>query len=233
MNAVREQTVSRRDRLRAETTSEIKTIALELMASGGPDAISLRAIAREMGMTAGALYSYFRTRDDLVTALITDVYTDFAGTVEAARDTATGPADRIVAWAEAVRSWSLANPEGFRLIYGDSVPGYEAPPDSPAEEPAYRACWVLTGLVSDAWPQARTTQTGPWSWPDFSDHLVAQTRADFPDLPPSGLALAIRVWGRVHGLITLEIYGQLGPLANDPTALYRAEIADLIRALNL
>src|SRR3954454_10793405 len=109
--------MSRRDRLRAETSAQIKAIALKLMAGGGPDAISLRAIAREMGMTAGALYSYFRTRDDLVTALIADVYTDFVATVEAARDAATGPARRLLAWAEAVRSWSLANPEGFRLIY--------------------------------------------------------------------------------------------------------------------
>ena len=78
--------LSRRERLRAETTEEIKAIALKLMASGGPDAIALRAIAREMGMTAGAIYGYFPTRDDLVTTLINDVYTSLVEKAEAARD---------------------------------------------------------------------------------------------------------------------------------------------------
>src|SRR2546428_11850071 len=106
----------RRERLRAETTAEIKKVALELMASGGPDAITLRAIAREMGMTAGAIYGYFPTRDDLVTTLISDVYTSLVDKAEAARD-ALSPGDaggRILAWGMAFREWSLANPEGFR-----------------------------------------------------------------------------------------------------------------------
>ena len=80
-------TQSRRARLRVQTAQEIKTTALDLMAKGGPDAITLRAIAREMGMTANAIYGYYATRDELVTTLIADLYTSFVDGAEAARDT--------------------------------------------------------------------------------------------------------------------------------------------------
>src|SRR2546421_111816 len=83
------------------------------MASGGPDAITLRAIAREMGMTANAIYGYFATRDDLVTTLINDVYTALADAVDAAWEAApvTDPAIRITAWATAFRTWAVVNPQ--------------------------------------------------------------------------------------------------------------------------
>src|SRR2546422_11357203 len=100
-------TKGRRERLRAETTAEIKRVALRLMAEGGPDAITLRAIAREMGMTANAIYGYFATRDALVTTLINDLYTALADTVGEAWDATAGeePAARIRAWAGAFRDW--------------------------------------------------------------------------------------------------------------------------------
>ncbi|GDY78866.1 hypothetical protein SAV31267_083510 [Streptomyces avermitilis] len=131
------KTNGRRERLRAETTAEIKRVALELMATGGPDAITLRAIAREMGMTANAIYGYFATRDDLVTTLINDVYTSLVDTVDTAWETAPAqdPAARIQAWACAFRGWALAGPEGFRLIYGDPVPGYRPPAGAPPRTP--------------------------------------------------------------------------------------------------
>src|SRR5256885_376803 len=99
VSRVSDQTMSRRARLRAQTSADIKTIALKLMAGGGPDAISLRAIAREMGMTAGAIYSYFATRDDLITALIGDVYTSAVQAAESARDAVpeSDPGGRILA----------------------------------------------------------------------------------------------------------------------------------------
>ncbi|WP_399123489.1 TetR family transcriptional regulator [Streptomyces sp. N2A] len=107
------------------------------MASGGPDAITLRAIAREMGMTANAIYGYFPTRDDLVTTLINDVYTALADAVDTAWEATPSaePAVRIEAWANAFRTWALVNPQGFRLIYGDPVPGYQAPEGAPPPMP--------------------------------------------------------------------------------------------------
>ncbi len=159
----------RRERLRTETTAEIKSVAMGLMAAGGPDAITLRAIAREMGMTANAIYGYFATRDDLVTTLVHDVYTALADTVDAAWE-ATSQQDagsRIQAWATAFRDWALANPQGFRLIYGDPVPGYQAPAGGPAPDAARRVCTGLTALAAAAWPQAgRLYEDGDFTWSD-------------------------------------------------------------------
>jgi AcrR family transcriptional regulator len=229
--------MSRRDRLRGETSAQIKAIALGLMAAGGPDAISLRAIAREMGMTAGAIYSYFPTRDDLVTTLIGDLYTAAVEGAESARDAVPegNPGDRIVAWARAMREWALTNPEGFRLIYGDPVPGYRPPDDGPGKQAEVRACAGLVGLVAGAWPAAGQLQSGnrEYAWSDFEPELVAHVREDFPDLPPAALALTLRMWGRMHGLMALEIYGHLRSLIHDPATVYDDEIRDLVASLGL
>ncbi|MFG2294880.1 TetR/AcrR family transcriptional regulator [Streptomyces sp. NPDC048603] len=231
------RTGGRRERLRAETTAEIKKVALDLMASGGPDAITLRAIAREMGMTANAIYGYFATRDDLVTALINDVYTALADAVDAAWGACApvdGPAERIRAWAHAFRDWALANPEGFRLVYGDPVPGYRAPEGGAAPEAARRVCTGLAGLADAAWPQAEPLYAdSDFDWPDFDPGLLDKVRPAFPGLPPAAVALALRIWGHLHGLVSLEVYGHLRTQTVSPDKLFRAELAGLLRSLGL
>jgi AcrR family transcriptional regulator len=227
---------TRRERLKAETADEIKAIALQLMADGGPDAISLRAIARQIGMTPAALYGYFPTRDELVTALIRDVYTSLVDNAEAARDArpADDSAGRILAWAQAFRQWAVTGPAGFRLIYGDPINGYRPPPGGPAAEAERRACAGLVGLVAAAWPTARSRQPPTdHQWEDFDPHLAADIRATFPDLPPSAAALALRLWGRMHGLVSLEVYGHLPTQSHAPEKLYQAEMLDLIASLGL
>ncbi|MFQ6327334.1 TetR/AcrR family transcriptional regulator [Nocardia sp. CWNU-33] len=227
---------SRRELRRSETTTEIKQVALRLMADGGPGAITLRAIAREMGMTANAVYSYFATRDDLVTALINDVYSELADTVEAARDACppADPAGRILAWACAFREWALANSEGFRLIYGDPVPGYQPPAGGAAPEAEHRVCAGLTGLAAGAWPHAEKLYADSgFEWSDFDDELVGEVAQDFPGLPPAAIAIALRIWGHLHGLVSLEILGHLRSQTNAPDKLYRNEIGHLVRSLGL
>lgn len=236
MSSVGEQTPGRRARLRAQTTAEIQAIALRHMAEGGPDAISLRAIAREMDMSGSAIYSYFATRDALIARLINDVYTSLVDEVEIARD-ALPPDDiagRILALGQAVRRWSVANPERFRLIYDHPAPGHHAPGDGSTFDAAKRACLALTELVAAAWPHAEPVQpVGDHQWSDFAPDLVTAVRDAFPELPPAGVALAMRVWGRMHGLVALEVHGHLGLLTNDPAELYRVELLDLIRSLGL
>ncbi|MFD5873543.1 TetR/AcrR family transcriptional regulator [Streptomyces sp. NPDC060322] len=226
----------RRERLRAETTAEIKAVALTLMASGGPGAITLRAIAREMGMTANAIYGYFATRDDLVTTLINDVYTALADAMAAAWEATPGedPGTRIQAWADAFRNWSLANPEGFRLIYGDPVPGYHAPEGGAAPDAARRVCTGLAAIAAAAWPYAEHLCSGSeFDWPDFDPGLLDKVRPAFPDLPPAALALALRIWGRLHGLVSLEVYGHMRSQTMSPDKLFREEVTQLVKGLNL
>jgi AcrR family transcriptional regulator len=227
-------TTARRERLRAETTAEIKEVALELMASGGPDAITLRAIAREMGMTANAIYGYFATRDELVTALIHDVYTALADAVDAAwqSTSAEDPATRIRVWARAFRGWVLANPQGFRLIYGDPVPGYQAPEGGAAPDAAHRVCTGLAALAASAWPHAEHLYAGSeFQWSDFDPGLLDKVRPAFPELPPAGVALALRIWGHLHGLVSLEIYGHMRTQTLSPDKLFSEELTQLLRAL--
>ena len=229
-------TRGRRERLRAETTAEIKDTALRLMASGGPDAITLRAIAREMGMTANAIYGYFATRDDLVTRLIDDVYSALADAVETAWSTAGAedPAARILAWARAFRTWALTNPEGFRLVYGDPVPGYRAPEAGPAPDAARRVCTGLAGLAAAAWPHAEPLyRDSTFAWSDFDAGLLDKVRPAFPELPPAGVALALRLWGHLHGLVALEVYGHLGRQTASPDKLFEEELARLVTTLGV
>jgi AcrR family transcriptional regulator len=221
-------------------------VALALMAAGGPDAITLRAIAREMGMTANAIYGYFATRDDLVTALIEDVHTALADAMEeawngvapvqpgAAAADDGGAGERIREWARAFRGWALANPQGFRLVYGDPVPGYRPPEGGAAPSAALRVCLGLTAVAATAWPRAARLQGGGgFAWSDFDAGLLDKVRPAFPELPPAGLALALRLWGRLHGLVALEVYGHLRAQTPNPDKLFEAELTHLLRSLGL
>ena len=226
----------RREGLRAETTAEIKKVALVLMASGGPDAITLRAIAREMGMTANAIYGYFATRDDLVTTLINDVSTALADAVDAAWEATStkDPATRTRAWAGAFRNWSLANPQGFRLIFGDAVPGYHAPDGGAAPDATRRICTGLTALAAAAWPHAKHFyEDSEFDWSDFDAGLLDEVRPAFPELPPAAVALALRIRGHLHGLVSLEVYGHMQTQTHSPDKLFHEELTQLVRALAL
>lgn len=226
---------NRRARLRAETAGEIKAVALKALTDSGAAGISLRAIAREMGMTAGAIYSYFDTRDALITALVVDIHNSLAD-AEAAALTgvpADDPGARLRAIAEAYRDWAVTNAEEFRLIYGDAVPGYEMPEGGPAREAAHRACALLTGVVASGWSAAAAAQTlETASWADFDPTLAGLVQSEFPALPPEAVALSIQIWGRLHGLVVLEIYGQLSNLTLAPGKLFSADVAALTRSLN-
>jgi AcrR family transcriptional regulator len=149
-------TQSRRERHREDSARQIRTIALRHMAQNGTAAVSLRAIAREMGMSAGAVYGYYETRDALITALIAEVYDSLADTLErAVAEAGPAPAAQVTAYGRAYRGWALAHPQKFRLVYGDPVPDYRIPAAGPAAEAEHRACTVLTSVVAAAWPWAR------------------------------------------------------------------------------
>src|SRR5512139_2075019 len=140
-----------RDRARAELTNEIKEAARRQLAADGAAKLSLRAVARELGMVSSAVYRYFPSRDELLTALIIDAYDALGAAVEVADQSppATAVYDRWRAACSAVRTWARAHPHEYALIYGSPVPGYEAPKDTVA--PASRSGLVLVGIVRDAW----------------------------------------------------------------------------------
>ncbi|MFD5622625.1 TetR/AcrR family transcriptional regulator [Streptomyces yangpuensis] len=228
------QTLSRRERLRIETTAQIKEVALELLAAGDVAGITLRGIAREMGMTAAALYGYFDTRDDLLATLAADTFNRLADQQEAARDALPedATAARLLAVAGTFREWARTHPAEFRLTYGDSSPGY-APTAENVVAAARRCCMILLGLVDAAWPQApEQLKRAEAEWADFVPSLAALARECFPHLPPQALLASLRVWGRMYGPVALEVYRQFGPDAN-PRVLFQAEMDSALEMLGL
>jgi AcrR family transcriptional regulator len=148
-----------RERARAELTREIKAAARRQLAATGAQRLSLRAVARELGMVSSALYRYFPSRDDLLTALIIDAYDALGERAEQA--TAALPrADIRGRWracCAVVRSWALAHPHEYALIYGSPVPGYQAPRETIPS--ASRVAVVLGGLLADAWTASTASPT--------------------------------------------------------------------------
>jgi AcrR family transcriptional regulator len=140
-----------RERARAELTREIKEEARRQVAAEGAQRLSLRAVARELGMVSSAVYRYFPSRDSLLTALIIDAYDALGAAVESA-DSGQPRSDLRGRWraiCHSVRDWAVARPHEYALIYGSPVPGYRAPQDTIA--PASRAGLMLGHLLTDAW----------------------------------------------------------------------------------
>ncbi|WP_181783726.1 TetR/AcrR family transcriptional regulator, partial [Pseudonocardia pini] len=127
--------LSVRDRRHAEAVREIKEAALRHHAAGE---LSLRAVARDLGMSAQALYHYFPSRDELITALITDGQAAAAQAVAAGREAGGDRRGRLVGAAVAYRDWAVDQPHVFRLVYGDPIPGYAAPEGGPTVAGALR-----------------------------------------------------------------------------------------------
>ena len=139
-----------RERARAEITAEILAAARRQLATEGAPGLSLRAVAREVGMVSSAVYRYVASRDDLLTMLIIESYESLGAAVEAAsaRARRRAPAHRFLAAARAVRSWAIEHPHEYALLYGSPVPGYAAPETTIG--PASRTTLALVGIVADA-----------------------------------------------------------------------------------
>jgi AcrR family transcriptional regulator len=220
-----------RARARQEVTAAIKEAARRQLAAEGAAKLSLRAVARELGMVSSALYRYFPSRDDLLTALITDAYDSVGEAAERARDAAADaplPA-RWTAVCEAVREWALAHPHEYALIYGSPVPGYAAPESTvPA---AARVGMVLIGIVRDA-------HEGPGlSAPSLPAGLRcegARMVADFaPGIPPEAAVALVSAWAQLFGLIGFELFGQFHRLVEDREAFFRQAASRLAEGVGL
>ncbi|TMR99034.1 TetR/AcrR family transcriptional regulator [Nonomuraea basaltis] len=205
-----------RERVRAELTREITDIARRQLATEGAGGLSLRAVAREMGMVSSAIYRYFASRDDLLTALIIDAYNALGETVEQA-DAGCPREDFLGRWlavCHAVRDWALAHPHEYALLYGSPVPGYQAPQDTiPA---AVRDTIVLGHILSEAHHAAALTPAQPAPPPPPSLHADADTvRAFIPDVPDDVIFRGVTGWTAVYGWVSFELFGQFNNAIED------------------
>lgn len=205
-----------RARARRELVEAIKQRARAQLASTGLAGLSLRGIARDVGMASSALYRYFASRDDLLTALIVDAYNDLGEAAEQA--VAAAPhRDSMAQWlavCRAVRQWSLAHPQQYALIYGSPQPGYHAP--AVTIPPASRVGLVLANVVVAA---AARGELSPGelghSVPDAVAHDAAALAAELEfDLPASTLAALVAAWAQLFGLVSFELFGQFHNLVH-------------------
>lgn len=209
-----------RARARAELLEEIKEAGRRQCAEVGAAEISLRAVARELGMVSSAVYRYYASRDELLTALVIDAY-DALGAVaeEAAADRRGGFEARWVRVATAIRAWAVAHPHEYSLLYGSPVPGYQAPQDT--VRAAARPPAAALGIVADAVTTGAIDlgQTAPISRPVRAD--LERLRAALPgDLPDEVIVRALYAWTQVFGAISFELYGHLDPLVEAPEELF-------------
>jgi AcrR family transcriptional regulator len=194
-----------RARVRAEMITEIKAAARRHLATDGAN-LSLRAIAREMGMVSSALYRYFASRDDLLTALILDAYNDMGETAEKA-DAAVGRADvreRWMATARSLREWALAHPAEYALLYGSPVPGYRAPTETAG--PASRPILVLGRIMADAVPlNGPSYPLGPVLAEEV-DQVIA---AGVAGVDRGAMVRGMIAWTELFGAISFELFGRI------------------------
>jgi AcrR family transcriptional regulator len=227
-------TQSRRERLRADARIEIMALARQQIAAEGAAALSLRAIARDMGMTAPALYRYFASRDDLLTALILESYNALADALEQSVQ-ACPPQDyraRFRAFAKAYRDWAVAHPRDYMFIFTTSVPGYHAP-DEITVPAAARSMGVFSDIVAEA-QRAGKLHLSPDDEP--RSPALKRALADAEQrygYPPGTLYVGLIGWARLHGLICLEIFNHTGPIIGDPGLLYTSEVDALETRLGL
>jgi AcrR family transcriptional regulator len=211
-----------RERARAELTKEIKEEARRQLAATGADGLSLRAVARELGMVSSALYRYYPSRDDLLTALIIDAYNALGEAAERAIAGSAVALDQWLAAWHAIRDWARANPHEYALIYGSPVPGYRAPEATigPAARVPLAFAGIIRGAVSagefaadsEALPVtgALALQADELSAALARSEVLAQSTgaAQAPGLPPDALVRAVIAWTQLFGMISFELFGQ-------------------------
>jgi AcrR family transcriptional regulator len=198
-----------RARIRAEMIEEIKSVARRHLASDGAN-LSLRAVARDMDMVSSAIYRYFPSRDDLLTALILDAYNALGEVAEAADAGAAGGPDlrgRWLAICHAIRDWALANPAEYALLFGSPVPGYAAPRDTIAA--AGRTPTALIKVLADGYARGALADPGHRDLPKAVRADLHQVREVIaPGLPEALLAQGAIGWTHLFGLLSFELFGQ-------------------------
>jgi AcrR family transcriptional regulator len=236
-----------RERARAELTREITEEARRQLAATGANGLSLRAVARELGMVSSALYRYYPSRDDLLTALIIDAYNAIGEAAETAiaeaRPDEGGGRTRWLAACNAIRAWAIARPHEYALIYGSPVPGYRAPEATIG--PAARVPLAFVGVLADAVADGEVAAndgegaaplTGPLA--DQAAALSAALALD-PSAPsaaavPAGMLVrGVVAWTQLFGMISFELFGQFVGSFEPADAFFEQAAADLATLVGL
>jgi AcrR family transcriptional regulator len=238
----------RRERLRAATTQEIIETARRLLVTQGPEGASLRAIAREMGMTAPALYRYFDSHEELLRHVVGSIFTDLAAYVRGAIHTAAddAPADitsdevmalKLTAGCRAFRSWTLEHVPEFSLIFGSPLPGLEVLHEiqhDPTVDCGYQFGQVFLDLYSELYHHYPfPIRADDDIQPALRRQLVRYRDLVGSDLPLGALQTFLRCWVRLYGAVSLEAFGHLKFALDDASPMFELMLTDLASILGL
>lgn len=225
-----------RERARAEVLAAIDAEARRQLGVDGAPGLSLRAIARALGMVSSGIYRYVASRDELLTRLIIEAYDAVGAAAERSVAASSGkpPARRLQLAAQAIRTWAHAHPHEWALLYGSPVPGYQAPEDTIA--PATRVSLALISIVTDAHRDGRIT--APTDEPEPLPRGLAQDAARLrealgTDLPDEVVVRLLATWSQVLGLVSLELFGQTRNVIDDGPGLLEATTARMAGLLGL
>jgi AcrR family transcriptional regulator len=246
-----EGTLTRRERVRAATKSEICQTTRRLLVEQGPDAVSLRAIAREMGMTAPGLYRYFGSREELLRHVCAEMFRELNAGIRQAIDEAAPPlaaqrqlsaaetrvrlTRKMVAACSEFRRLSLANKDEFALLFGVPLPdlSYDGSNDI-AEQCAMEFAGTFYGLFVELWTKS--------PFPVLADEAIdpvlrvqlARFSAKFGNVAPDGAMLVfLRCWMVLYGALAMELFGHLDFALDDPSPMFEYTLIDLAAKVGL
>jgi AcrR family transcriptional regulator len=237
---------ARRDRMRAATMEEITATARRLLVEQGPDAASLRAIAREMGMTAPGLYRYYSSREELLRHVIAGMFRELANDIHLAIKQTTRPAAddesagrahvaaKMVAACSEFRRWALAHKDEFALLFGVPLPGIDDGSFDIAEQCALEFAGTFYTLFIELWhtvhfPVPATGQIDQRLLPQlrrFRDTLRT-------DAPEGAILVFLRCWVLLYGAVSMEVFGHLRFAMDDPSPMFELTLGDLARLVGL
>ncbi|GHJ32445.1 MULTISPECIES: TetR/AcrR family transcriptional regulator [Streptomyces] len=227
---------SRRERLRIATIREIKDVARTLLVQEGPENVTIRAIAREMGMTAPAVYRYFSSRDALILQLRVDIFEEMARFMRGVlgQHPEEEPGRRWISGARALRVWAIKHPHEFGLILGPWAPGLGREETKPERHMSWVFGSVYSDLVADLWrvrgfPAPAVEELDP----GLARTLTALSEDQDVDMPPGAIAVMLRCWVRLYGVISMEALGHMSFALSEGQHFFEFELRDLCRVLDI
>ena len=206
------------------------------LAIDGAAALSLRAVARDLGVVSSAVYRYVASRDELLTLLVVDGFDELGDAVDAAlvRVDPSEHAGRLVAIGRAVRAWALAEPATYTLLFGSPVPGYKAPAER-TTEPGTRVIRRLVEVWEDAWVAGSLKLHDEPIGPRRLSRDLARVRREM-DLtaPDVVMARGMLVWAALFGCVSFEVFGQYGPdTFSDPKDIFEHHLRVLVQTVGI
>lgn len=225
-------TPTRRERIREQTSDEIKAAARGLLVTEGPGGIHLRAVARDVGMTAPALYRYFPSLEDLTASLTADLFDELCDSMELA---ATGQADpfaRMLELSRAFRHWAITHPREFGLLFGVAPTALGQQPTDPSQKASDRFGNLFAGAFIAMW------QTAPFPVPlddelprGLVDGLMPYwtwlTSESAPTMPLGAVVRFLEGWVRLFGCVAMETFGHLSWALADGAPLFEQVLVSL------